>query len=73
MYNEKNRKKNCPVTFGPPCIRLPGIDRAIVVAYQSLSRTLWSMVISWIIFLCNIHQGGIVNTILSYPIWIPLG
>jgi peptidoglycan/LPS O-acetylase OafA/YrhL len=62
----------CVFSMYPDYARLPGIDRAVIVAYQSLSRTLWSLMISWIIFLCSIHQGGIVNTILSYPIWIPL-
>ncbi|CAF4855020.1 unnamed protein product [Rotaria sp. Silwood1] len=58
------------VTY-PDCILVSGLSRPVLVAYQSLSRTLWSIVIGWILFLCSINQGGIVNKILSWPIWSP--
>ena len=48
------------------------LDRSILVAYETLSRTLWSICIGWLLFLCTIKQGGIVNKILSWPIWSPL-
>ena len=48
-----------------------GLSRTLLVAYQSLSRTGWSLSIGWLIFLCSTNQGGIVNTILSWPIWLP--
>ncbi|CAF3355179.1 unnamed protein product [Rotaria socialis] len=53
-------------------ILVPGLSRASLVAYQVLSRVGWSMSISWLIFICSINQGGIVNRILSFPIWTPL-
>ncbi len=56
----------------PDYILPSGLDRSITIAYQSLSRTLWSICIGWILFLCSINQGGIVNKILSSPIWSPL-
>ncbi|CAF3458515.1 unnamed protein product [Rotaria socialis] len=53
-------------------ILVPGLSRASLVAYQVLSRVGWSMSISWLIFICSINQGGIVNRILSFSIWTPL-
>ncbi|CAF1089611.1 unnamed protein product [Adineta steineri] len=49
----------------------PGLSRASLVTYQCLSRTGWALAIGWLIFLCSSNQGGIVNTILSWPIWLP--
>ena len=56
----------------PDYILLNGLSRSILVAYQSLSRTLWAMCIGWMLFLCSINQGGIINKFLSWPIWSPL-
>ncbi|CAF1487135.1 unnamed protein product [Rotaria sordida] len=56
----------------PNNIRVPGLSRSESVAYTTLSRTFWSIVIAWLVFLCSTNQGGIVNTILSWPIWTPL-
>ncbi|CAM4841946.1 unnamed protein product [Rotaria magnacalcarata] len=53
-------------------VLVPGLSRASLVAYQVLSRVGWSMSISWLIFICSINQGGIVNRILSFSIWTPL-
>ncbi|CAF2710964.1 unnamed protein product [Rotaria sp. Silwood2] len=58
------------VTY-PDSILTNGLSRPVLVAYQSLSRTFWSIVIGWILFLCSMNQGGIVNKILSWPIWSP--
>ncbi|CAF1063415.1 unnamed protein product [Rotaria sp. Silwood1] len=49
-----------------------GLSPKVHIAYQTLSRPLWSLAIGWMIFLCSTDQGGIVNTILSWPIWAPL-
>jgi peptidoglycan/LPS O-acetylase OafA/YrhL len=49
----------------------PGLNRASLITYQSLSHTGWSLTIAWLIFLCSTNQGGIVNQILSWPIWSP--
>jgi peptidoglycan/LPS O-acetylase OafA/YrhL len=62
----------CLFTTYPDYILASGLNRSIIVAYQSLSRTFWSIAIGWLLFLCSIHQGGIVNGILSWPIWAPL-
>lgn len=42
------------------------------IAYQMFSRFFWSVFVSWLIFLCSINQGGIINRILSLPMWLPL-
>ena len=41
--------------------------------YSSLSRTLWGMCLSWVVIACMSGYGGPVNSILSWPIWAPLG
>ncbi|CAF0927550.1 unnamed protein product [Adineta steineri] len=53
-------------------IRVSGSSRSVTVVYMSLSRTLWSVVIGWLLFVCSINQGGIVTQILSWPIWTSL-
>ena len=53
-------------------ILVPGLNRASVIAYETLSRPAWSLAIGWLLFLCSIDQGGIVNTILSWSVWTPL-
>ena len=62
----------CLFTTYPDYILPAGLNRTILVIYQSLSRALWSICIGWILFLCSTNQGGIVNKILSWPIWSPL-
>ncbi|CAF1432045.1 unnamed protein product [Adineta steineri] len=62
----------CIFTTYPDYILPDGLNRTILVIYQSLSRTLWAIVIGWVLFLCSVNQGGIVNKILSWPIWAPL-
>uniref|UniRef100_A0A336KJV3 CSON012470 protein n=1 Tax=Culicoides sonorensis TaxID=179676 RepID=A0A336KJV3_CULSO len=37
--------------------------------YQLLHRLLWALSVSWIIFACCKGNGGIVNWILSFPIY----
>ncbi|UJR11689.1 hypothetical protein I4U23_015870 [Adineta vaga] len=55
----------------PDNIYVNSLSRSVIVAYISLSRTFWSMVIGWLLFLCSTNQGGIVNDILSWSIWTP--
>ena len=55
----------------PDYILVPGLSRSELVAYQTLLRTLWSIIIGWLLFLCSINQDGIINKILSWPIWSP--
>jgi peptidoglycan/LPS O-acetylase OafA/YrhL len=59
----------CLFTTYPDYILASGLNRSIIVAYQSLTRTLWSIVIVWPLFLCIPHQGGFVEKILSWSIW----
>jgi peptidoglycan/LPS O-acetylase OafA/YrhL len=58
------------VTY-PDYILAPGLNRSILIAYQALARTFWSICIGWLLFVCSINQGGIINKILSSPIWSP--
>ena len=53
-------------------ILVPGVSRSSLIAYQVLSRSAWSISISWLIFVCSVGQGGIVNRLLSAPVWVPL-
>ena len=62
----------CLFTTYPDYILSQGLSRSVLVTYQSLSRTLWSIVIGWVLFLCSTNQGGIMNKILSWPVWAPL-
>jgi peptidoglycan/LPS O-acetylase OafA/YrhL len=62
----------CLFAIYPDTILNPGIDRTSFIFYQSLSRPLWSIAIGWLFFLCMTNRAGIINKILSWPIWIPL-
>jgi hypothetical protein len=48
-----------------------GLSRASTIAYQALSRPAWSISIAWLIFVCSVNHGGIVNRILSSMYWSP--
>lgn len=41
-------------------------------AYNSLSRTVWAIGLAWVIFACSTHNGGWVNTLLSWKPFSPL-
>ena len=56
----------------PNYISSTGLSRTSTFAYQILSRPMWSIAILWLIFLCTIGRGGIVNRILSSSMWLPL-
>jgi peptidoglycan/LPS O-acetylase OafA/YrhL len=62
----------CLFTAYPDSISVSGLSRPVIIAYVSLSRTFWSIIIGWLLFLCSTNQGGIVNKILSWPVWTPL-
>jgi peptidoglycan/LPS O-acetylase OafA/YrhL len=62
----------CILVLYPDNILVPSLNRSILVTYQALSRPCWALSIVWILFLCGTNQGGVVNTILSWPIWLPL-
>jgi len=40
--------------------------------YGGLHRLAWSLAVSWVILACVKGVGGPVNSILSWPAWIPL-
>jgi len=41
--------------------------------YNGLARTVWAIVICWIIFACSKGYGGWINDFLSWKAFIPLG
>ena len=43
------------------------------IFYGSFHRLAWGIVIAWIIFACVNGYGGIVNSFLSWKVFIPLG
>ncbi|GFY57918.1 nose resistant to fluoxetine protein 6 [Trichonephila inaurata madagascariensis] len=40
--------------------------------YNALNRTCFACGLAWVMFVCIIGQGDIVNAILSWKVWIPL-
>ncbi|XP_055380599.1 nose resistant to fluoxetine protein 6-like [Condylostylus longicornis] len=65
------------IVFGPyhRTLYQPNSETTVieVALYESLSRLFWSIAVSWIIFACHKGYGGIINKILSFGIWQPLG
>ncbi|GBN84687.1 Nose resistant to fluoxetine protein 6 [Araneus ventricosus] len=49
------------------------INFAAGILYASFHRTAWTMGIAWMIVCCATGQGGVINYILSWKIFIPLG
>ena len=42
------------------------------ILYDSLSRILWSLAMSFIIYACVTSYGGFVNEFFSWKVWQPL-
>lgn len=40
--------------------------------YDALSRVIWSIALSYIIFACNYDYGGFIDSFLSHRYWKPL-
>lgn len=40
--------------------------------YSACHRFVWGSAVAWVIYACHYKRGGIVNTILSWPVWMPL-
>ncbi|XP_063721599.1 nose resistant to fluoxetine protein 6-like [Symsagittifera roscoffensis] len=40
--------------------------------YNSTARILWAVGVAWVMFACMHGYGGIINSFLSWKIWIPL-
>ena len=36
------------------------------------TQVAWALAISWLILACVKRRGGIINTVLCHPVWIPL-
>ncbi|CAG2169386.1 unnamed protein product [Oppiella nova] len=47
-------------------------SRLSSILYSSLSRTIWCTGLSWITYVCCIGSGGVVNRLLSHPVFVPL-
>ncbi|CAG2200088.1 unnamed protein product [Mytilus edulis] len=45
----------------------------LAATFNTLHRTAWSLGVCWVIFACATGNGGIVNTILSWKAFVPLG
>ncbi|XP_043488777.1 nose resistant to fluoxetine protein 6-like [Polistes fuscatus] len=60
---------NLSVLFGLYQNRLSVLAAAIYVA---LGRNVWAIGIAWILIACCTNNGGIVNRILSWKVWMPL-
>ena len=41
--------------------------------YVSLSRTVWSISLAWVVIACASGYGGPINFVLSWKLWAPLG
>ncbi|GFS97804.1 nose resistant to fluoxetine protein 6, partial [Nephila pilipes] len=48
------------------------LDAVAASFYGTFNRTCFACGLAWVIFVCIIGQGGIVNRILSWKFWIPL-
>ena len=48
------------------------LNRTEHILYQATSRTLWALALAFIVFTCTMKKGGLINSILTWPVWIPL-
>ena len=51
---------------------VPVGSQAVRIAYNGLHRLGWCICLAWVILACVKGAGGPVNSILSWPAWIPL-
>ncbi|CAL8129603.1 unnamed protein product [Orchesella dallaii] len=49
------------------------IPKVAGLAYAGLSRVGWGVSISWVIFACMKGYGGLINSFLSWSVFMPLG
>jgi len=40
--------------------------------YSACHRFVWGSAVAWVIYACHNRRGGIINTILSWKVWMPL-
>lgn len=63
------------IVFGlyPDALGENPLSRETRILYQSVSKIAWSVAIGFIVLSCVvISTDGVVNSILSWPIWVPL-
>ncbi|XP_037270524.2 nose resistant to fluoxetine protein 6 [Rhipicephalus microplus] len=48
-------------------------ERIESVFYAALHRASWALGLSWVMYACTTKRGGLVNKILSWPLFYPLG
>lgn len=49
-----------------------GMNLHAASIYNGLSRTAWGISVAWVIFSCVTGTGGVINTFLSWSVWVPL-
>ena len=42
------------------------------VLFNGFAKIAWALAISWVILACVKNRGGFVNSLLSWPVWVPL-
>ena len=42
------------------------------IMYSACYRFVWSCAVAWVIYACHNEAGGLVNSFLSWKVWIPL-
>ena len=47
----------------------PLVDRFM---FNGFAKIAWSLAVGWVIVACVKDKGGIINTFLSWSVWIPL-
>ncbi|KAI1292044.1 Nose resistant to fluoxetine protein 6 [Halotydeus destructor] len=45
---------------------------AMAALYSSTSRTLWATTLAWVTYACLAGRGGVINSFLSWKVWVPL-
>ncbi|XP_054717677.1 O-acyltransferase like protein-like [Uloborus diversus] len=48
------------------------MERSLAIFYAALHRPAWAISIGWIIYACASDCGGIINSVLSWKVLIPL-
>ncbi|XP_071947853.1 nose resistant to fluoxetine protein 6-like [Antedon mediterranea] len=48
------------------------LNKGATVMYITFCRFAWAVALGWVSFACITGYGGPVNTLLSWPVWIPL-
>ena len=48
------------------------LNNGVRLVYQCFSKIIWSVCVSFMIYACVASKGGLINRILSWPIWSPL-